>query len=220
MSDTKQSAVPLLAGILMGGRSRRLGAGTAKALLPHPQQGTFLHHVVKVARSVVPEVILLGTPTFELPDDLLDLPRLPDLHPNAGPLAGLETLLVRAGSRWVYILSCDLPLLEKSALRCLAKHVADEADAVVFGADGDSSSLHPCCACYHGSIASEVTRRLESGELAMRKLLRAVRTKKVALPDELAAQLTNVNTTAEYRQLAGSKVQADKPRQRPTIVDD
>lgn len=123
---------PLIAGILVGGASRRMGR--PKALLPHPSGGTFVEHVAAVAARAASEVVLLGRPPWPLPDALRGLRLLPDVEiaAGAGPLAGLGSLLRHAPQGWTLLLSCDLPHLEMGAIAALTAAIRDDVDAVAF----------------------------------------------------------------------------------------
>jgi molybdopterin-guanine dinucleotide biosynthesis protein A len=105
---------PLAVGILIGGKSRRMGR--PKAWLPLAD-GMLLEHTVDVARHVTPQVVLLGEAA--VPEELTQLPRLPDAPGIGGPLAGIVAAFHWApGHRWI-ILPCDLPCLDEAALRLL-----------------------------------------------------------------------------------------------------
>jgi molybdopterin-guanine dinucleotide biosynthesis protein A len=105
---------PLAVGILIGGKSRRMGR--PKTWLPLAD-GLLLEHTVEVARCVTPNVLLLGR--ADVPDTLAQLPQLPDAPGIGGPLAGLVAAFRWAPDhRWI-ILPCDMPCLDEAALRLL-----------------------------------------------------------------------------------------------------
>lgn len=201
----------IIAGVLVGGRSRRMGQ--PKALLPHPNAGTFVEHIVAEARQVVSEVFLLGLQT-SLPVSLRDLPWLPDVRENSGPLAGLCSLLNLASNRWVLLLACDLPLLGASVLHQLVMRASPEADAVAFAYEdsatrsaGSVAKWHACCTLYHSRLLSIAQRELVQGRGSLQQVLRSVRLTTLQPNDEHAQQLCNVNTTEDFAlltALAGS----------------
>jgi len=119
---------PVLGGLLVGGRSRRMGRPKATLV----DRGTALGERVAAAlRPHVAELLLLGQ--GPVPPSLEGLERLPDapLPPadgslpiptagrTAGPLAGiLAALRARPGAAWV-ICPCDLPAIEPAAVAWL-----------------------------------------------------------------------------------------------------
>lgn len=132
MIGPARNEATLIAGILVGGASRRMGR--PKALLPHPSGGTFVEHVAAVAARAANEVVLLGRPLWPLPDALRGLRLLPDLEiaAAAGPLAGLGSLLRYAPRGWTLLLSCDLPHLQAEAIAALTAAIRNDVDAVAF----------------------------------------------------------------------------------------
>lgn len=192
----------ITAGVLVGGRSQRMGR--PKALLSHPKAGTFVEHVVAVARQVASEVILVGSHA-SLPVSLCALPWLPDVHENRGPLAGLCSLLAVASDRWVLLLGCDLPLLGTSLLRRLAAHVSPTRDAVAFAYEDNSTATtgadarwHACCTLYHSRILPVAQRELIHGQGSLQRVLRTVQLATLQPDANEERLLTNVNTTEEH----------------------
>lgn len=186
---------PTVAGVLVGGTSRRMGR--PKALLPMPDGRSLLEHVVCTASGVFDRVVLLGS-AANLPDKLRAWPRLPDAEPVRGPLSGLCSLLQSAAPGWAMLLSCDLPLLSPRVLHRLLAAASPDADVVAFVADLAARSYHPCCALYHARLAPIALVELQTGRASLHDLL--ARSRLVALqPTPLEEEaLTNVNTPAEF----------------------
>ena len=80
----RMRTTPLCAGILFGGRSRRMGQ--PKHLL-RMRGTTWLEHIVATVSPFVEQVVLLGG--GEVPSSLRALPVLPDVPDRSGPLAGM-----------------------------------------------------------------------------------------------------------------------------------
>lgn len=178
--------------------------GQPKALLPHPNAGTFVEHIVAEARHVVSEVFLLGLQD-SLPVSLRGLPWLPDVRENSGPLAGLCSLLTVASNRWVLLLACDLPLLGASVLHQLVTQASPEADAVAFAYEdsatrsaGSMAKWHACCTLYHSRILPVTQRELTVGRGSLQSVLRSVRLTTLQPDERDSQQLRNVNTPEEF----------------------
>jgi len=105
--------------ILAGGRSRRMG-GKNKALLPLAGK-PLLRHVIDRVSPQVAELYL----SVEQPSDAMaafGLPQIMDPEPDAGPLAGLMTVLQKTGSKheWLLLAPCDAPFIPRDlAVRLL-----------------------------------------------------------------------------------------------------
>lgn len=108
------AALPTVALLLVGGRSRRMGRD--KALLD--AGGVALaEKVVAAAAGLAEETVLAGD--GEVPPSMGRLKRLPDAPGAKGPLAGLlSAMRWRPDARWL-ALSCDLPLIEPQAVAWL-----------------------------------------------------------------------------------------------------
>jgi molybdenum cofactor guanylyltransferase len=98
-------------------------------------------------------------------DTALGGPGPRDLPP--GPLAGLEAALAAAQGEWVWITSCDLPLLTPELGRELrARARISAADAIlcqVRSASGEAM-VEPLCGLYRRELWQSARRAFEAGE--------------------------------------------------------
>lgn len=159
---------PVVVGILAGGHSRRLGR--PKGLITLANGKTMIEHIVGVATQITDNVVILGR-GFTLPRPLVGLPVLDDEKPDAGPLAGLCTLLRHAGDNptppkrgqatgapsegsWALLLACDMPYLQPELIRKMTERIGADLDAIVFERPDRPGTYHACCALYHSRIAA------------------------------------------------------------------
>ncbi|MBD3856539.1 MAG: NTP transferase domain-containing protein [Acidobacteria bacterium] len=106
---------PILGGVLVGGRSRRMGR--LKQLV-EIGDGTMIEQVVRALSEEVDEVVLLGG--GPVPATLEGLSRMADGDHCQGPMAGiLGALRAEPEACWVAA-PCDLPLLQEYSLHRLA----------------------------------------------------------------------------------------------------
>lgn len=113
----QQQRRPLRAGLLIGGRSLRMGR--AKATLLYRDR-PWAELAADALRPHATDLVLLGR--GPVPDALTDLPRLPDAPDAAGPLAGLlAALRWDPAADWLFA-ACDMPLLTAEALGWLLSH--------------------------------------------------------------------------------------------------
>jgi molybdopterin-guanine dinucleotide biosynthesis protein A len=141
--------------ILAGGRSTRMGQD--KALL-HYAGRPLVEHAVKLlhAAGLVPHIVGVR------PDLAAYAPVVEDLHPDCGPLGGMEAaLLVSTSERSVFV-PVDVPLLPPAFLQYLVER------AVFTGAIATLPTLagrfHPLCAVYHRDLLSGITGALQAGD--------------------------------------------------------
>lgn len=217
----KWLCTPVYAGVLIGGKSLRMGR--PKHLLSTADGRTWVETIVSSVQPLVKQVAILGK--GEIPKSLERLPALPDAEDAQGPLAGiLSAMRWRPNVSWLF-LSCDMPLITTDALRWLLFNRKPGVWAIVPAcnpsADGrsiagrprrtescrwrDNSKVHPPTA------APEATRGVEPlpgwYDFRALRLLEKCRGPaglashaKVAtplIPGEFAAAWTNVNTVSE-----------------------
>jgi molybdenum cofactor guanylyltransferase len=198
--NAPSSPTAIVTGILIGGKSKRMGVD--KATLPW-RDATMLEAVVQVAREVSDRCVLLGRHDA-IPRSLGEMTALPDLHPNAGPMAGLHALLTANPHRWCLLLSCDVPRMTRSTIDALVQHLSNEVQAVCYS-DANSTEdgahrgrLHPCCALYHADILPIVSDAIAAKRLSLGRLIRTLRHTVVPVDKSARETLSNINTPSDY----------------------
>jgi FdhD protein len=177
----------MLGAILAGGESRRFGSDKSSALLVGE---TLLARAGGTLASVFEDVVIVSS------SDTRPAPwsRVPDRQPGLGPLAGIEAALVRAhelGREGAFVLACDMPLVNASAVRAVLAALGDAWAAAPTGGRG----VEPLCAAYRVQCLPAVTQALEARRLAVHELFAGVRGVTVALPARL---FLNVNTPQDH----------------------
>ncbi len=157
----------LVAGVLVGGGSRRFG-GVPKGLLRHPSEPTTLvEHAVALCRSVGAETMLVGCNAAYVG---LGVPMLDDAFSQAGPIGGLAALVGYAGSRRVVTLACDMPYV---GLELLSRLIArSDQSAGICVIPRRSSGLEPLCALYNPhAVRALLADALQTGGGSLQWLL-------------------------------------------------
>ncbi len=186
---------PMLAGILAGGRSRRMGR--SKALLVLASGETILARTVRVAREAGLEPVLVG-PRPEIVAALGEgSPRcIDDVAEGRGPLGGLVALLSERPDDCVIALACDLPYLDARFLLRLG--AAPPGPAVL--APRSLGLWEPLAARYDARrVLSIARRRFEDRVLGLQGLLDVVGAEAFALEDAERAALVDWDTPADAR---------------------
>lgn len=129
-------------------------------------------------------------------------PVVPDTRPGEGPLAGIEAALASPyAALWNLIVACDMPHLEPALLaRLLAEARRRQPDCV---AAYSSRGIEPLCAVYARSFLAVARRALDAGERKVRDAFEGLQVVHVWAENEAA--VTNVNTPAEWRGVAGGE---------------
>ena len=164
--------------------------GQDKALLS-------LHGETLIERALKTLRLLSGPPpqiAAPRPDLAAYAPILPDLHPNCGPLSGIEAALAATTHPLNLFLPVDLPLLPAPFLRCLI-HRAQTTGAMVT-IPRLNGRPQPLCAIYHRVLLPSISQSLQTGNY---KVLPAVLTAASQFPQSIdlfdTESLVSINPT-------------------------
>jgi molybdenum cofactor guanylyltransferase len=189
-------SVAVVAAILVGGRSQRMGSD--KALLA-VNGTTLLDRTVTVLRDAGIEVItVLGGPALWADDRGLNW--RPDDGAHGGPalaIAGfLDELHASDVNSRVVIVACDLARIDPSVVVALVTAAALSASGLVVAA---TDRLHPTAACWSSAVAPRLRTLVDGGQRRLVELVTALGAQLVSIePLELMA---NVNTPADLAAL-------------------
>jgi len=181
---------PFTAAILTGGRSSRMGM--PKAAMRLPDGRSMAERTRDMLRAVCHDIVFLGDPHGVAGHDRID-----DLRVDAGPLAAIEALLASGRAPQYLVVPCDLPLLPSALLLRLIE--GDPHGLTCFDfADEPGPRPLPCRIA--GSRLADVTRRLDDGDRALRRLVDGLgaATPRVRLADRESELLLNVNTPEDF----------------------
>jgi len=201
---------PILGAILAGGASRRFGSPKAVAEV-HGRR--IIERVRGVLAEAVDEMVLITNEPNLFAG--IALPVRGDREPGLGPLAGVESALLRASERGAggaLCVSCDMPFLSAALLREIAAR-GGEARAVV---PESGRGIEPLCAWYPVGARGQVTRLLASDDRSLRALLESIETVRMPVDEvrrfgDPEVVFFNVNTPGDLaraeriaRQIDGS----------------
>ena len=176
--------------VLVGGRSRRMGAD--KALIEIDGRALVLR-VADEAAKACGSVALIGDPARY---GALGLTVVEDTFPGYGPLGGIETALRVTLADHNLVLACDMPALDAASFEQL---FAAGGDCAI--PEYEDGRVEPLCAVYHRSCHEAVRAALMAG---VRKVTdafqgRSIRYVRVASDVSFA----NLNTPEDLRKYTG-----------------
>jgi len=176
--------------ILAGGRSERFGTNKAFARF----QGTpLIQRVVTVMQDLFDEITLV-THTPELYESL-GVPAITDWEPHLGPLGGIFTALRNSSSEKVFVVACDMPILDPAVIREIIR-TGNEADAAIPFHDGIREYL---MALYSRRLLPDLCLALKNRRLSVKEFCSKVAD--VVWVPIGGDSWQNINTEKELRQL-------------------
>ena|GEM_PF-226765 len=188
------------AAVFCGGRSRRMGADKALYLVDGAGRGLLSALAGELAERFG-EVLLVTDDRRKLASlaELRPFSLAEDLRPGAGPVGAILTALAHMPGRPVFVLACDMPVIDWEVLERLKDLMeAAGAQAALPRLGGRPEPLH---AFYAPGAAPVFARGLDEGRSAVRQSLDQMKTvywdcQSASRPLGLFA---NLNTLADAR---------------------
>lgn len=185
----------ILAGVLIGGASTRMGR--PKALLRYKQH-SLVEHVVDVVRPWVDDVVLLGAGAC--PDAFVDTPKIADAPNVSGPMSGiLGALRWSPRVRWL-ILPCDLPLITNEAVEWLLQQPVHGRPVTMPHVPGRPMP-DPLFAVYDPPARRWLEDAAETEQFSLRHAFPDEVLSVCPVPPEHASAWRNVNTSEDWQAL-------------------
>lgn len=153
--------------IFVGGKSTRMG--TPKGLLPLPGGGPpILKHLADLGINAGLDPFLVGE-AEAYSRVVPHLPRIEDDPAGVGPLGGLRAALLFAGTGRVISVGCDMPYLDRAALRALLE--APATAPVVAARQRPDAPWEPMFARYDvATVMPVLDHALAAGDRSFQRL--------------------------------------------------
>jgi len=190
------------AAILAGGKSSRMGFD--KQLLMEEDQ-RILEKVIDALKEEFPDILIV-TARPELYEGM-NVRLFRDEYRDKGPLAGVHAALRNARSRYVYLLACDMPVVNLPFIRHMKTRLHASGAEICVCKRGDR--MEPFNTFYSRDLLPEVTHRLETGNSSLFRFIYGSRAcvisqEEAAGFDKELQMFTNINTRTEYEKYLGS----------------
>jgi len=183
--------------VLAGGQSTRMGADKAFVQL---EGRTLLAHALALAKSVTPDVRIVGSPEkFAAFGEVVE-----DEFPQHGPLAGIHAALRASSSELNLMLAVDMPFVEVPFLEYLFQEAARHESAMVT-IPRAAGAWQTLCAVYRKPFADLAEQALRQGKNKIDPLFRDIEMR-IVDEHELTQQnfspemFRNLNTLEELKQ--------------------
>lgn len=198
--DPAGQACEALGVVFCGGVSRRMGRDKAELVLSGE---TLIARAVAVLRAVTPRVLLASGRAPRYPE--LGLECLLDAELDAGPLAGLASVLARLerdGLEHACVLACDMPQVSPEVFATLLARARTSAAEVVLVSTEAGSQ--PLCGVYHVRALPAVRAALARGARRMDSFHPEMSVELLPESELAPGCARNLNTPEDYRAAGGS----------------
>lgn len=193
--------------VLAGGHSTRFGSADKASITLDGQP--IIQRVVEALRTATtpPPIIAVQT-TAQLAKYRAILSKpvqfVTDEPTRDGPLAGVAAALHQVDTGWLFLVGCDMPLLEAEAIRWQLAHRSSSVDAICI--QQPVGRMNPLHAGYRkaalSTIASELPPEASLGSILTKLEHVTAIPQDTAPPDlALADSLTDMNTRETFRNL-------------------
>ena len=183
--------------ILAGGKSRRMGRDKLKLSL---DGRTLLESAVDRFKEVFEDVYLSVADETKYPE--IQLRRIVDILPGAGPLSGLHAALTSLPGDGVFFVAADLPFACPLAAKRLIELCGESDACIIRNPDG---RLEPLFGYYRKTILPLCEKAIKSGDYRVFEILLNAKTQ-FAAPDELGELwdeklIVNINFPEDFEKL-------------------
>jgi len=190
------------AAILAGGKSSRMGFD--KQLLMEDDR-RILETVIETLKQEFSDILIV-TAKPQLYEGM-GVRLCGDAYPGRGPLAGVHAALLGSRSQYVYLLACDMPVVNLPFIRHMKEKLVETGMDICASRYNDR--MEPFNTFYSRSLLGEVVHRLETGNSSLFRFIHASRAcvlsqEDAACFDEELRMFTNINTRTEYQKYLGS----------------
>lgn len=203
-ADEDAAARRVVAGVLVGGHSKRMGQ--PKSLLALDDGEAFLARIVAVLQPRVQRVVLLGN--GPVPSGWSSIERLPDAAGLAGPLAGmLAAMRWDRRACWLFA-ACDLPRLRAEAVDWLLSQRRPDRWAVL--PQVTPNQVEPLLALYEPPALELLENLVARGVRSPSSLAGDPAVATPMPPAPLRVCWSNVNTPEDLRRLGGTHERSEE----------
>ena len=190
------------AAILAGGKSSRMGFD--KQLLMEDDR-RILETVIETLKQEFSDILIV-TAKPQLYEGM-GVRLCSDLYPGRGPLAGVHAALHHSRSQYIYLLACDMPVVNLPFIRHMKQKLQETEMDICTSRCNDR--MEPFNTFYSRSLLGEVVHRLETGNSSLFRFIHASQAcvlsqEEAACFDKELRMFTNINTRTEYQKYLGS----------------
>ncbi len=175
--------------ILIGGKSQRFGSEKWKAELGSHM---ILDHIWEACSDFKYQIII-----GKIKPKNINKPFILDHFKIQAPIIGLHSAIISSNTEWILLLSCDIPLINKSCLEFIWNSKIKDVESVI---PIINNQIHPLCGLYHKSILHKLNSVLEIKEFSLQKFLKSINTQYINMNNH-KKKFINMNTKKDFEKI-------------------
>lgn len=185
------------AAILAGGKSSRMGYD--KQLLTINDKLIY-QGVYESLSSMFPDIVVVtNTPNLY---KSIAIRTCSDEFSNMGPLAGIHIALKNAQSEYIYLLACDMPVVNPCYIAFMKKKLEDSGAPICVAKR--NGKIEPFNAFYSVKLLDDIESRLKAGNSSLFDVIMSsnpcvISEEEAAVFDSDLDMYINLNTQDEYK---------------------
>lgn len=206
MTKTLAPKHNVVALILAGGKSSRMGQDKALISFPRQQDTPMIKRVYEVAAECTEQVYAIA-PWPERYKEVLpvDCQWLIESNPGQGPMVGFAQGLAQISSSWILLLGCDLPELDTDIIKGWISKLEGASSSVLAVVPRQSQGWEPLCGFYRQEVRVELDKYLQEGDRkalpmqhrSFQSWLPTISVKPLSVGEKEAQMLRNYNTPSD-----------------------
>lgn len=170
--------------ILCGGKSSRMGRDKALIRINNRPIVKIVYDSLKVIFNEVALSVKKGTDDYKA----LGYRLIEDNLPGTSPLVGIYSALQELEGGHIFVIACDMPLIDIGFIAAMQEEISDGYDVIVpVTADG----IEPLYGFYSKNCIGPIKNRIDRGDHKVINFYPEVKTKQI---DIMAGQWTGVDT--------------------------
>ncbi|MFZ3577272.1 molybdenum cofactor guanylyltransferase [Virgibacillus sp. DJP39] len=193
----------MLTGAILVGGNNDIVDGTLRSFLTFNGQ-TIIDKQIEEMKKICSEIVIVtNQPRLFLPLVARDVRIITDYHKKKGPLGGIHAVMSLANNPYLWVVSCDMPLIKANVAQFMLNLCLDYKYQAVLPALVNNTSPKLFHSIYHKSILSEIEVALTANVINPSKLLNKINSinldKKVFLTNGL-----NLDFLSDIKSLTGT----------------
>lgn len=168
--------------ILTGGQSRRLNLDKSLVKLNSKTLTEIIHQKLSLLFN---NISIVGKENH-----FPDFTFIQDCKPVQCPLNGIVTALEHTKNDWIFVIACDLPLVNTNSINNIYDSIDSNTQVVL---PKINNNFQPLCAFYHKNVLKIFNAAINKGDYSLMKLLNQSEILKIAIPFDDDGQFLNIN---------------------------